>query len=325
LVFAFTAVVSVGIGAQVHSKEYYYEQARWRLATGNTAGALEDLNLIVSLTPDDSQAYNTRGVIYERCGDYSAARADYERALLLNPDSAEAKHNINNLNEKLKNLNLTNAGAAPPAYRQPVQQGAYATAQSVPQQGYAPVQSVQQQIYTPARSVQPVTYGSSQTSPYTVDKNFLNMPAANYYRAGMDIGMFRQTGTPAVNAYGRALQPAAFHTGVGAGAYEWPMYKTPVNKTFIDVTAENCNNYGVMLNSSGRFEEAVLKFTEATEIYPGYAIAYNNRGVAYAALGDFVRATEDFTKALRLNPYYYDAQVNYKRINGNLRVVAITQ
>jgi Flp pilus assembly protein TadD len=360
LVFALTASVSAGISAQVHNKDYYYERARWRLSSGNNAGALEDLNLIVSLTPNDPEAYNTRGVIYERSGDYTAARADYEHALRLNPDSAEAKHNINHLNERLNNLNLANVGTAPPAYIQypPVQQVTYAPAQSTQQQSYAPVQSVrqsgyttvqptqqqnytpvrsvprqsyapapvkpvQQVTYTPARTAQQSPYGSLQSAPYE-NKNFLNTSAINYQRAGTNIGIFRQTVAPAVSyGYLQVLQPAAFQSG--AGIYEQPAYNMLVRKPFVDTAAEDCNNYGVALNSYGRFEEAVLKFTEAIEIYPEYAIAYNNRGVAYASIGDSVRATEDFIKALRINPYYFDAQTNYQRINGNVNVAAITQ
>jgi tetratricopeptide (TPR) repeat protein len=168
-----------------------------------------------------------------------------------------------------------------------------------------------------------VTYGSVQPAVQTENKSFVNTSAVNYNRSSVNIGLFRQTGTPLVSgAYGQVLQPAAFRTG--ASAYGQPEYNAQIRKTFIDATAENCNNYGVALNSYGRFEEAILKFTEAVEIYPEYAIAYNNRGVAYAAIGDAVRATEDFTRALRINPYYYDAQVNYQRINGNMSVAAVT-
>ncbi|MDR0685733.1 MAG: tetratricopeptide repeat protein [Spirochaetaceae bacterium] len=346
-VFAFTVLASAGINAQVHNKDYYYERARWRSATGDNAGALDDLNLALTLAPDDPHLYNTRGIVYEKRGDYTAARADYEHALRLNPDSAEAKHNINNLNEKLSGMNLVNAGTVPTGYTQPApaQQTTYVPARPVQQQrytpvrspqqevaaqvrvaqqqSYAPAQSAQQATYPPARPVQQVTYGSLPPATHTENINFLNTSAVSYSRSGMNIGLFRQTGTPVVNDYGNVLQPAALRTD--AGVYGQTPYRAPAHKTFVDAAAENNNNYGIMLNSSGRFEEAVVKFTEAIEIYPEYAIAYNNRGVAYASTGDFVRATEDFIKALRINPYYYDAQVNYKRINGNVSVAAVTE
>ena len=368
LVFAFTVLVSACINAQVHDKDYYYERARWRLSTGDNVGALEDLNLVVSLTPDDPQVYNTRGIIYEKCGDYTAARADYQHALRLNPDSAEARHNINNLNEKLNGVNLANAGTVPQGYTQstpvqqpvyttarpvqqvhtpvrsaqqqsaiqvqpaqrqnyaparPVQQVTYTQARPVQQQSYTPAQVVRQQTYTPARPVQQVTYGSLQPAAHAENRNFLNTPVVNYNRSGMNIGLFRQTGAPVQSDYGSVLQPAALSTD--AGVYGQTPYRSSAYRTFIDAAAENNNNYGVMLNSSGRFEEAIVKFTEAIGVYPEYAIAYNNRGVAYASIGDFIKATEDFIKALRINPYYYDAQVNYKRINGNVSVAAVTE
>ena len=347
LVFAFTVLVSAGINAQVHNKDYYYERARWRSTKGDYTGALEDLNLVLSLTPGDPQVYNTRGIIYEKCGDYTAARADYEQALRLNPDSAEARHNINNLNEKLNGVNLANTGTVPMGYTQsvpvqqttytqwrPVQQQSYTPVRSAQQQGSTQVQSVQQQNYTPARSVQqmtytqsrpvqPVTYGSLQSAAYTENKNFLNTSTLNYDRSSMNIGLFRQTGAPVVNDYGNVLQPATLRTDTGI--YGHTSYRAPARRPFIDAAAENNNYYGVVLNSYGRFEEAITKFTGAIDVYPEYAIAYNNRGVAYASIGDFVQATEDFIKALRINPYYYDAQVNYQRIKGNVSVAAITE
>ncbi|MDR2445211.1 MAG: tetratricopeptide repeat protein [Spirochaetaceae bacterium] len=367
LVFAFTVLASAGINAQIHNKDYYYERSRWRSSTGDNAGALEDLNLVISLDSTDPQAYNARGVIYEKCGDYNAARLDYEHALRLNPDSAEARHNINNLNEKLGGVNLANVGTAlvyghaqstharqvtTYAPVQHVQQHSYTPALSVQQEGYIPVQSVyqkgyttvqpvQQESYTPIRSVQQMTYTPAQStrqqiytqarpvrqvvygSQFATHTDFLNTSVVNYNRPGVNIGLFRQTGTPMVSGYGNVLQPAALRTG--SGDYGQTAYRASTRKQFIDAAAENNNNYGVTLNSSGRFEEAISKFTEAIAIYPEYAIAYNNRGVAYASIGDFVRATEDFIKALRINPYYYDAQSNYTRINGNTSVVAVTQ
>jgi Flp pilus assembly protein TadD len=362
LVFVLIVSVSAAVSAQVHNKDYYYERARWRLSSGNNTGALEDLNLIISLTPNDPGAYNTRGIIYEKSGNYTAARADYEYALRLNPDSAEARHNINNLNEKLNHLNLANtgtmppvfgttppvSGTAPPVYTQyspnqqviytqvrpvqqqsavpvqPIQQTSYTQVRPVQQRSAAPVQTVQQTSYTQVRPLQQATYGSVQSAAQTENKNFVNTSAVNYNRSSVNIGLFRQTGALLVSGgYGQVLQPAAFRTG--EDAYQQPGYNAPTRRPFIDAAAENCNNYGVALNSYGRFEEAVLKFTEAVEIYPEYAIAYNNRGVAYAAIGDSVRATEDFINALRINPYYYDAQVNYQRINGNMSVAALTQ
>ncbi|MDR3357104.1 MAG: tetratricopeptide repeat protein [Spirochaetaceae bacterium] len=348
LAFAFTALAFVSAGAQVHNKDYYYDRAHWRLTTGNAAGALEDLNLIVSLTPDDSRAYNTRGIIYEKSGDYSAARADYEHALRINPDSAEAIHNINNLNEKLRNLNLVNAGSVPPGYTQQpyapsrtVQQTTYTPVQAPRQQTYTsatPSRTVQQTTYTPgqasrqqtytsvapSRTVQQTTYTPAQAVQYTDDRGFSNTPVSGYYRQNANVGMFRQTGVPTPGGYGTVLQPAVVQAGVNV--YEQPVaYRAPVRKAFIDANAEACNSYGLTLNGYGRFEEAVVKFTEAVDLYPEYAIAYNNRGVAYAAMGDFVRATEDFIRALRINPYYYDAQVNYQRINGTTNVAVVTQ
>ena len=48
-------------------------------------------------------------------------------------------------------------------------------------------------------------------------------------------------------------------------------------------------------------------FTEAIEINPKYANAYNNRGAAKISLSDFKGAIEDFTKAIEINPKFVNA------------------
>ncbi|WP_293901232.1 caspase family protein [Phenylobacterium sp.] len=61
---------------------YYRRQASWDLA-------LADANQVVALQPD-GDAYYQRGAVYDGKGDVAAARADYDKALDLDPKNARA-------------------------------------------------------------------------------------------------------------------------------------------------------------------------------------------------------------------------------------------
>jgi tetratricopeptide (TPR) repeat protein len=101
--FTLTVPATQRIEAQPHTADYYYERSNWKVYQKNFAGAIEDLGTAIRLQPSDSGNYNARGIVYEKIGNYEAAMADFSYALSLNPYSAEARHNINNLNNKINN------------------------------------------------------------------------------------------------------------------------------------------------------------------------------------------------------------------------------
>ena len=66
--------------------------------------------------------------------------------------------------------------------------------------------------------------------------------------------------------------------------------------------AEAYNNRGVAYRSIGDFEAAIEDYTKAIDLDPEYANAYNNRGNAYLNIGNFETAIQDYTKAIDLKP-----------------------
>ena len=66
------------------------------------------------------------------------------------------------------------------------------------------------------------------------------------------------------------------------------------------------------------YAAAVQDFTEAIRLAPESAYAYGNRGVAKAALGDAEGAIEDFDAAIRINPEYTEIYYDRGRAKATL-------
>ena len=68
----------------------------------------------------------------------------------------------------------------------------------------------------------------------------------------------------------------------------------------------------------GKYEDAIEGYSEAIELSPKIANAYNNRGNAKSALGDYKEAIKDYNKELELNPQFAGAYYNRGTANSSL-------
>jgi tetratricopeptide (TPR) repeat protein len=59
---------------------------------GRSKDALADFNLAIKRQSEFAGTYASRGILYDRMGEYEKAIADYERALQLDPDIAKGPH-----------------------------------------------------------------------------------------------------------------------------------------------------------------------------------------------------------------------------------------
>lgn len=62
--------------------------------------------------------------------------------------------------------------------------------------------------------------------------------------------------------------------------------------------------------AQGNFNTAIIVYSCALEVDPGYAAAYVSRGFAYAALGNQASALADYNQALELNPDLLSGYIN---------------
>jgi type IV pilus assembly protein PilF len=60
---------------------------------GKMTIALDEVKQAIAADPNWFEAYNMRGLVYMRMGDFALSSASFQRALAINPGSAEVKHN----------------------------------------------------------------------------------------------------------------------------------------------------------------------------------------------------------------------------------------
>ena len=66
--------------------------------------------------------------------------------------------------------------------------------------------------------------------------------------------------------------------------------------------AEAYNYRGIVYLSNGDVDNAITDYTEAIELYQEFTDAYKDRAIAYLGSNDFYSAITDYTKAIQLDP-----------------------
>lgn len=74
--------------------------------------------------------------------------------------------------------------------------------------------------------------------------------------------------------------------------------------------AESHNNLGITFKNLGRLDESEASYRRALQVNPNYAQAYNNLGATLQDLGRLVEAEACYRKALQIKPDYAQAAAN---------------
>ena len=98
---------------------------------------------------------------------------------------------------------------------------------------------------------------------------------------------------------------------VAAGAWQGIVYYTSAPER-----AEEQVNVGLKSMTPGKYEQAVLQFTQALAIDPNSWNAYYQRAIAKQNLGSLDDARADFETALQLKPDLFSAHVELAAIYG---------
>lgn len=81
------------------------------------------------------------------------------------------------------------------------------------------------------------------------------------------------------------------------------------------------NNRGVLLENTGKIDDAILDYSKAIELNPHDSRAYYNRGVLFDRKGLINEALVDFSNAIKNKPDYAEAFLNRGNIYGKLKQV----
>ncbi len=79
--------------AQEKTAEEWFHEGNEKYAAGDFDGAIESYDKAIELEPNSAETYNNRGVAWRKKKEYDKAIADYNKAIELKPDYAEAYNN----------------------------------------------------------------------------------------------------------------------------------------------------------------------------------------------------------------------------------------
>jgi len=108
LTFLFSVTLSIGQEVSQDSLKKLFNQAHFHSTNskGDSIKGIQLSNLYLSLDPKSPEAYNNRGLAYQRCKEYRLAIMDFEKARKIDSQNVKPLYNIGNANYNSKNYNL---------------------------------------------------------------------------------------------------------------------------------------------------------------------------------------------------------------------------
>jgi tetratricopeptide (TPR) repeat protein len=242
---------------------FYYFRGNTRADLGDKHGAIADYNEAIRLKPDYADAYNNRGLAYSNLKEYQKAIADFNEAIRLKPDYADAYRYRGGVHVELKE------------YQQAIAD------------------------YNQAISIKP------------------DYADAYFNRGGVHVELKEYQ--KAIADFNEAIRLKPDHADVyfnrGAAHFQLKEYQ----KVIADYNeairlkpddADAYNNRGAAHFRLKEYQKAIADYNEAIRLKSNYAITYNNRGLAYAHLKEYQKAIVDFNEVIRIKPDDADAYNN---------------
>ena len=87
------AIIIACGNATEDTAEWHFNQGNKLAEQGRYEQAIEDYDQAIRLNPEDADAYYNRGIVYYELGQLERAIEDYDEAIRLNPEYTKAYYN----------------------------------------------------------------------------------------------------------------------------------------------------------------------------------------------------------------------------------------
>lgn len=245
------------------SAETYYVWGNVKFKQGDYVGAISDFDNAIQLKPDYAEAYNNRGLAKHKMGEYTAALADYEIAIQLKPGLSVTYNNRGLTKQALGKLQ-----AAIKNYDKAIQ----------------------------LKSDDVVVYNNRGLAKDKLGKHI---------EAITDFDIAIQLNPNYVDSYNNR------------GFVKDKLGEHQAAITDFDKAIQLDPNYAIAYNNRGHakyklndFFAAITDYDTSIQLKPDYPNSYNNRGLVKTALNQHVAAITDYNIAIQLKPDYADAYFN---------------
>ena len=268
--------------------------------------ALADYNKAILLNPNLAGAYYNRGVLYRLQEKYDLALADWNKAIEINPNFAEAYVNRGALYYDLQKYELALADWNKAIKINPNLAQAYYNRGLL----YHNQQKYELALadYNKAIDINP-NYALAYNNRGNLYKNL-----QKYELALSDYSKAIKINPNDADAY--------YNRGVlYSDLQKYDLALSDYDKA-IEINpnyAEAYFNRGVLYRLQEKYELALADYDKAIEINRNDAVAYYNRGVLYSYQQKYELALADYNQAIRINPNYANAYYNRGVLYYNLQ------
>ncbi|MBD2279605.1 serine protease [Aphanizomenon flos-aquae] len=284
---------------------FYNNRGIVRDDLGDKQGAIDDYNLAIKINPNDADAYYNRGNVRDDLGDKQGAIDDYNQAIKINPNNANAYYNRgivrNELGDKPGAIDDYNLAIK----INPNDADAYYNRGNVRDDLGDKQGAIDD--YNQAIKINP-NNANAYYNRGIVRNELGDKPGAiDDYNLAIKINP-----NDALAYYNRGI--VRNELGDKPGAIDDYNLAIKINPN----DADAYNNRGVVRNELGDKQGAIDDYNLAIKINPNDALAYNNRGVVRNELGDKQGAIDDYNQAIKINPNNANAYNNRGIVRNEL-------
>ena len=276
---------------------FYYNRGIVYDNQGRKDLALVDYNRAIYLNPNDAQAHNNRGLLNFNQGKSELALNDYNLAILLNPRDPDAYYNRGNLYKDLEETDLALNDYNSVILLDPKYAKAYNNRGNL-------YKDLEETDLALADFNQAIDLNPEFTEPY----NNRGVLYAKLGKTELALADFNQAILMAPKDADAYINRGLLYTKLGKTELALDDYNKSL--TINPELAEAYYNRGALYARLEELELALADYNKAIDLNPELVEVYINRGALYAKLGELELALTDYNIAIDLDPESAEAYYN---------------